>query len=116
MRIKKKYALFARWYCDSPEPFDNWVHVLAQMPGSSAEDSKKVIKDWLESKISSEDQSFFCRAETLRAMILLGADGLGFAEIQAKTAFDEKKIRNIIFRLNKTGKIKRKSRGIYIAA
>ena len=41
--------------------------------------------------------------------------GLGFAEIQAKTAFDEKKIRNIIFRLNKTGKIKRKSRGIYIA-
>ena len=42
--------------------------------------------------------------------------GLGFAEIQAKTGFDEKKIRNIIFRLNKTGKIKRKRRGIYIAA
>jgi len=41
--------------------------------------------------------------------------GLGFAEIQAKTGFDEKKIRNIIFRLNKTGKIKRKRRGIYIA-
>jgi hypothetical protein len=42
--------------------------------------------------------------------------GLGFAEIQAKTAFDEKKIRNIIFRLNKTGKIKRISRGIYVAS
>ena len=42
--------------------------------------------------------------------------GLGFAEIQAKTGFDEKKIRNIIFRLNKTGKIKRKRRGIYIVA
>ena len=42
--------------------------------------------------------------------------GLGFSEIQAKTGFDEKKIRNIIFRLNKTGKIKRKRRGIYIAA
>ena len=42
--------------------------------------------------------------------------GLGFTEIQAKTGFDEKKIRNIIFRLNKTGKIKRKQRGIYIAA
>jgi hypothetical protein len=41
--------------------------------------------------------------------------GLGFAEIQAKTGFDEKKIRNIIFRLNKIGKIKRKRRGIYIA-
>lgn len=42
--------------------------------------------------------------------------GLGFSEIQAKTGFGEKKIRNIIFRLYKTGKIKRKSRGIYIAA
>ena len=42
--------------------------------------------------------------------------GLGFAEIQARTGFDEKKIRNIIFRLNKFGKIKRKRRGIYIAA
>ncbi len=42
--------------------------------------------------------------------------GIGFASIQAKTGFDEKKIRNIIFRLNKTGKIKRKSRGLYIAA
>jgi hypothetical protein len=42
--------------------------------------------------------------------------GIDFAQIQAKTGFDEKKIRNIIFRLSKTGKIKRKSRGIYIAA
>jgi len=42
--------------------------------------------------------------------------GMGFAEIQAKTGFDGKKIRNIIFRLNKTGKIKRERRGIYIAA
>lgn len=42
--------------------------------------------------------------------------GLGFADIQAKTGFGEKKIRNIIFRLNKIGKIKRKSRGIYVAS
>jgi predicted transcriptional regulator of viral defense system len=42
--------------------------------------------------------------------------GIDFTQIQAKTGFDEKKIRNIIFRLNKTGKIKRQSRGIYIAA
>ena len=41
--------------------------------------------------------------------------GAGFAEIQTGTGFDEKKIRNIIFRLNKIGKIRRKSRGLYIA-
>ncbi len=48
-------------------------------------------------------------------VIKCSKQGIGFTQIQAKTAFDEKKIRNIIFRLNKTGKIKRKSRGIYIA-
>jgi len=41
--------------------------------------------------------------------------GVGVAAIRERTGFDEKKIRNIIFRLNKIGKIKRKSRGIYIA-
>ena len=41
--------------------------------------------------------------------------GLGFADIQAKTGFGDKKIRNIIFRLNKMGKIKRKQRGTYVA-
>ena len=42
--------------------------------------------------------------------------GLGFSDIQAKTGFGDKKIRNIIFRLSKIGRIKRKSRGIYVAA
>ncbi|MCP4110265.1 MAG: hypothetical protein GY749_32880 [Desulfobacteraceae bacterium] len=42
--------------------------------------------------------------------------GVGFAEIRDKTGLDDKKLRNIIFRLNHTGKIRRKSRGIYIVA
>ena len=41
-------------------------------------------------------------------------DGVGFAEIQMQTGFGEKKLRNIIFRLHKLGKIKRKQRGVYI--
>lgn len=42
--------------------------------------------------------------------------GIGFPDIQAKTGFGEKKIRNIIFRLNRGGMIIRKSRGIYTAS
>lgn len=42
--------------------------------------------------------------------------GIGFADIQSRTGFEEKKLRNIIFRLNKFGRIERKSRGIYIAS
>jgi hypothetical protein len=42
--------------------------------------------------------------------------GVGFSEIQKRTGFGEKKLRNIIYRLHKTKKIVRKSRGIYIAS
>ncbi len=40
--------------------------------------------------------------------------GAGFSDIQAKTGFDDKKLRNIIFRLNKLERIKRINRGLYI--
>jgi hypothetical protein len=43
-------------------------------------------------------------------------NGLTFADIKSKTGFEEKKIRNIIFRLNKLEKIKRPSRGLYSVA
>jgi Fic family protein len=41
--------------------------------------------------------------------------GITFADIQAKTGYPDKKIRNIIFRLNKLSRIKRHSRGVYIS-
>jgi len=42
--------------------------------------------------------------------------GVDFPTLLAKTGFEEKKLRNIIFRLDQTKKIKRKGRGIYIAS
>ena len=41
--------------------------------------------------------------------------GAGFADIKSKTGFDDKKIRNVIYRLTKLQQIKRKSRGLYVA-
>ncbi len=43
-------------------------------------------------------------------------EGVGFSEIKLQTGFGEKKLRNILFRLHKLGRIKRKNRGIYIEA
>lgn len=40
--------------------------------------------------------------------------GADFSRIQLKTGFEDKKLRNIIFRLNKIGKIKRQARGVYV--
>jgi len=42
--------------------------------------------------------------------------GIRFAEIQARTGFGEKKLRNIIFRLSKMKKITSKRRGVYIVS
>ena len=60
-------------------------------------------------------------AQTLNASAIIlnaikgSAQGLGYAGISAITDFDEKKIRNILHRLHKTGKIQRKRRGLYVA-
>lgn len=54
-------------------------------------------------------------ADTVLDAIKRAKQGLKFADIQAKTGFADKKIRNIIFRLHKLGKIERQERGVYIA-
>jgi len=42
--------------------------------------------------------------------------GAGFKQIQEKTGFDDKKIRNILYRLYNLKKIQRKGRGVYTIA
>ena len=54
-------------------------------------------------------------ADAVLDAIKRSKQGLKFADLQAKTGFPDKKIRNIIFRLNKLGKIKRHTRGVYVA-
>ncbi|MCB2168180.1 MAG: hypothetical protein KQI78_10980 [Deltaproteobacteria bacterium] len=54
--------------------------------------------------------------DTVFDIIQKAPKGSSFKDIQNKTGYDDKKIRNVIFRLNKMEKIKRKSRGIYVAS
>jgi len=55
-------------------------------------------------------------ADTVLEVIKRFKQGVAFAEIQARTGFEDKKLRNIIFRLHRLGKITRVSRGIYTSA
>lgn len=41
--------------------------------------------------------------------------GISFADLQKQSGFPEKKLRNLIYRLDKAGWIQRISRGVYIA-
>ena len=55
-------------------------------------------------------------ADAVLEIIKRFKQGVAFAEIQARTGFEDKKLRNIIFRLHRMGKITRINRGIYTSA
>lgn len=55
-------------------------------------------------------------SDLVLATIAAAPDGISFTEIREKTGYPEKKVRNIVFRLSKIGKIKRIERGVYAAA
>ncbi len=73
----------------------------------SAASSGTARKPWSRTSSSAVEQVL----EVIRGL----KQGAGMPEIKAKTGFDDKKVRNIIFRLNKNGSIERVSRGVYIA-
>ena len=55
-------------------------------------------------------------SDTVLDVIIDAKNGINFSQIKTKTGFNDKKLRNIIYRLGKLGKIKNKKRGIYIPA
>lgn len=63
----------------------------------------------------AQARSIVTAADQVLAVIRRHRKGAGLAEIKAGTGFDEKKIRNHVYRLHKMKKIKRKARGIYVA-
>ena len=54
--------------------------------------------------------------ETVLDIIRRSQNGIGIPKIREQTGYDDKKLRNIIFRLNKMGKITRVNRGSYKVA
>jgi hypothetical protein len=54
-------------------------------------------------------------SEVILNAVKASVQGLDYAGISEITHFEEKKIRNILHRLHKTGKIQRKRRGLYVA-
>lgn len=53
-------------------------------------------------------------SEMVVAVISSIGTGANFSDIQEQTQFEDKKLRNIIYRLNKQGKIRRMKRGVYM--
>jgi len=54
--------------------------------------------------------------EQILKIIKRSRKGVTVPTLKAKTGFEDKKVRNIIFRASKEGKIKKVGRGIYVGA
>ena len=65
---------------------------------------------------SSDKQNVATASDLVLEIIQRYPEGVGFSEIKLQAGYGDKKLRNILFRLHKLGKIKRISRGIYAQA
>ena len=54
--------------------------------------------------------------EQVLKIIKRSKKGVDVPRLKSKTGFDDKKVRNIVFRASKEGKIKKVGRGIYVGA
>ena len=79
----------------------------------------KVVKTKIASakKVAAKKKSVKLTAtEQVMRIIRRSKKGVNVATLKSRTGFDDKKVRNIIFRTTKEGKIKKIGRGIYVGA
>ena len=87
------------------------LEALIQLTLASS-DNKHIARK----RVSSEKRTITSTDVVLDIIKRVRKNGVSFTEIKLKTGFEEKKLRNIIFRLSKRGKIIHISRGVYMAS
>jgi len=79
-----------------------------------AKSGKKTVTKKASKKTSTKKTTSKTATDTVLSIIKRSKRGLNTAALEKKTNFDAIKVRNIIFRLKRQGKIQSKSRGIYV--
>ena len=93
-----------------------------QKPKAAGKAKRRALKAKAGVAGASKKTAFRTKASQLTAteqiLKIVGRSrkGVDVPELKAKTGFEDKKVRNIIFRASKEGKIKKIGRGIYIGA
>ena len=81
--------------------------------------TKKAVKKTAAKKVSKKTLPKEAAGKTATDTVLISIkrsrNGLNTAALEKKTNFDAIKVRNIIFRLKRQGKVKSESRGMYVA-
>ena len=77
----------------------------------------KVTKKAAVKKIAAKKTAIQATAtDQILGIIKRFKKGVDVPTLKEKTGFDDKKVRNIVFRASKEGKIKKSGRGIYVGA
>ena len=70
--------------------------------------AKKAVAEKKTSEVTATDK--------ILQIVKRSKKGVDVPTLKKKTGFDDKKVRNIVFRASKEGKIKKSGRGIYVGA
>ena len=93
-----------------------------QKPKAAKKPKRKVVKAKPKRAVKVRRKTLKRKAPTITAteqvlkIVRRSRKGVDVPMLKAKTGFDDKKVRNIVFRASKEGKIKKVGRGIYVGA
>jgi hypothetical protein len=91
-------------------------------PKAAKKPKRKVVKAKAKRTVKASKTTAGKKAPTMTAteqvLKIIGRSrkGVDVPMLKVKTGFDDKKVRNIVFRASKEGKIKKVGRGIYVGA
>ena len=91
-------------------------------PKAAKKPKRKVVKAKAKRTVKARKTTARKKAPTMTAteqvLKIIGRSrkGVDVPMLKVKTGFDDKKVRNIVFRASKEGKIKKIGRGIYVGA
>ena len=89
---------------------------LEKAPVAKKLKAKKVVKAKPVKRFTMKKRAKPTASDIVLKIIHRSRKGVDLATLQEKTAFNNQKIRDNIYKLTKRGRIKRLGRGIYIAA
>ena len=93
-----------------------------QKPETAKKPKRKVVKAKTKRTVKARKTTLRKKAPTITAteqilkIVRRSRKGVDVPMLKAKTGFDDKKVRNIVFRASKEGKIKKVGRGTYVGA
>ncbi|MBW1787454.1 MAG: hypothetical protein JRK53_12650 [Deltaproteobacteria bacterium] len=119
--IKRELESIAKNLKALTKKVESIAQKLAKMEAATAKKAKAPVRAAKKpaakaKKIVRSKAKKVIATDAVFAVIRRSRKGVNTATLKEKTGFNETKVRNVIFRLKKQGKITTKTKGVYIAA